>query len=230
MATYITLPSGKMKKKRKRTVIGKKDLEKLEGLFQQDKWPDRNKKMNLAVSISKSENFISTWFQNRRAKYRRLQQDTDALVKNDDGVKLTFHDVRFSNKELSKNSNIIYNKDKETGGNSNQVPIGLEEIKLELNVTDKNTNKRSKAVNGNDGKFEKGNEEVSNDVNKTLSWDFVFRHIVEMAAASEGALSDGHPSITQAVRHAALGVPLRDAQLVYSREYGLDFETTCTSS
>ncbi|XP_033733680.1 diencephalon/mesencephalon homeobox protein 1-A-like [Pecten maximus] len=230
MATYITLPSGKMKKKRKRTVISKKDLQQLEALFQQDKWPDRSKKMHLATVISKSENFISTWFQNRRAKYRRLQHETESLLKNDDTVKLTFHDVRFPSNEPLKNNNIA-DTNEEVVVNSNQTPIGLEEIKLELNVIDKNqknTLKRGNSVNGNGESFKKGREQISHDANKpgvTLSWEFVFRQIVEMAAASEGAMAEGHPSITQAVRHAALGVSLRDAKLVYSREYGLDCET-----
>ncbi|XP_069118585.1 visual system homeobox 1-like isoform X2 [Argopecten irradians] len=214
MATYITLPSGKMKKKRKRTVISKKDLEKLEALFQQDKWPDRSKKMHLASVTSKSENFISTWFQNRRAKYRRLQNDTElssSTMKNDDNVKLTFHDVKFTNGEIPKHNGMSrHSTNKEIAKNSNQTPIGLEEIKLELNVTDKNqinASKRAIATNGNGDHFENSAE-----------------MIVEMAAASEGAMSDGHPSITQAVRHAALGVTVRDAKLVYSREYGLDCE------
>ncbi|OWF53392.1 diencephalon/mesencephalon homeobox protein 1-A-like [Mizuhopecten yessoensis] len=230
MATYIALSSGKMKKKRKRTVISKKDLEKLEALFQQDKWPDRSKKMHLAMVISKSENFISTWFQNRRAKFRRLQHDTETLVKNDDTVKLTFHDVRFSGNDISKSNSVMCDKNKESHVRSNQTPIGLEEIKMELNVLNKNQKnafKRARKVNGNCERDERNGEVVLQDVTKsgiTLSWEFVFRQIVEMAAASEGAMADGHPSITQAVRHAALGVPLRDAKLVYSREYGLDCE------
>lgn len=59
-----------------------------------------------------------------------------------------------------------------------------------------------------------------------VSWEFVFQRTVQMAAASEGAMSDGHPSLTKAVRDAALGLGLKDAQLVYSREYGLDFVDT----
>lgn len=223
-----------MKKKRKRTVISKKDLEKLEALFQQDKWPDRSKKMHLASVISKSENFISTWFQNRRAKYRRLQNDTElssSTMKNDDNVKLTFHDVKFTNGEIPKHNGMSrHSTNKEIAKNSNQTPIGLEEIKLELNVTDKNqinASKRAIATNGNGDHFENSAEMNPQDKSKSgmsLSWEFVFRQIVEMAAASEGAMSDGHPSITQAVRHAALGVTVRDAKLVYSREYGLDCE------
>lgn len=103
-------------------------MEKLEALFKQDKWPERSQKIHLATVINKSENFINTWFQNRRAKFRRLKQQ-DSVAKSDDtSVKLTFHDVRFSTDKTSK----PYGANTRNGGT--QKPIGLEEIKQELNA------------------------------------------------------------------------------------------------
>lgn len=67
------------KKRRRRTIISSKDLEKLEGLFKISKWPDRIQKGRLSKAIGKSENFISTWFQNRRARMRRLARQKDLL-------------------------------------------------------------------------------------------------------------------------------------------------------
>lgn len=93
------------KKKRKRTIITKSDLEKLEELFTVDKWPDRRRKEQLAKSIRKTENFVNTWFQNRRAKLRRLSrqeaQENDILddihtETNTSGVRLTSRDVDVS--------------------------------------------------------------------------------------------------------------------------------------
>lgn len=68
-----------LKKRRRRTIINSKDLEKLESLFKTSKWPDRAQKVRLSKAIGKTENFISTWFQNRRARMRRLARQKDLL-------------------------------------------------------------------------------------------------------------------------------------------------------
>ena len=86
------------KKKRKRTVISKTDLEQLECLFLEDKWPSRRKKEMLADKLEKSEEFINTWFQNRRAKHRRLQKETYDELETDEQQlleqqNLIFHDL-----------------------------------------------------------------------------------------------------------------------------------------
>ncbi|CAG2244497.1 unnamed protein product [Mytilus edulis] len=79
-----TQPKGRnkhfvLKKRRRRTIINSKDLEKLESLFKTSKWPDRAQKVRLSKAIGKTENFISTWFQNRRARMRRLARQKDLL-------------------------------------------------------------------------------------------------------------------------------------------------------
>ncbi|XP_052802942.1 homeobox protein ceh-10-like [Mya arenaria] len=62
------------KKKRKRTVITPDEVDILETSFRSDPRPDRYSKIKLAKEMGKSENFISIWFQNRRARERRLMQ------------------------------------------------------------------------------------------------------------------------------------------------------------
>lgn len=67
------------KKRRRRTIINSRDLERLENVFKTSKWPDKTQKGRLSKAIGKTENFISTWFQNRRARMRRLALQKDIL-------------------------------------------------------------------------------------------------------------------------------------------------------
>lgn len=50
----------------------------------------------------------------------------------------------------------------------------------------------------------------------------IFRKVVEMAAASEEVLRRTHPSFTEAVTNAALGINIKDGKLIYNKEFGLD--------
>ena len=59
------------KKKRKRTVITPDEVDVLESAFRIQSRPDRYAKIKLAKDLGKTENFISIWFQNRRARERR---------------------------------------------------------------------------------------------------------------------------------------------------------------
>lgn len=61
----------KAKKKRKRTVITPHEMEVLESSFRDQPRPDRFAKMRIAKQLGKPENFISIWFQNRRARERK---------------------------------------------------------------------------------------------------------------------------------------------------------------
>ncbi|KAL5009279.1 hypothetical protein ScPMuIL_014860 [Solemya velum] len=66
-----------MKGKRRRTMISSAELEQLENYFLQDMWPSRKKKELLAQQMCKSERFVDIWFQNRRARMRRLSKEKD---------------------------------------------------------------------------------------------------------------------------------------------------------
>ena len=62
----------KRTKKRRRTVISPDEIEKLEESFEKEQKPDRITKLELAKQLSKPESFVNIWFQNRRAKERKI--------------------------------------------------------------------------------------------------------------------------------------------------------------
>ena len=74
-------------KKRKRTLITQEQTEKLEKSFQQEPWPNRARKEQLAKSMDKNTKFVSTWFQNKRARLRREEQYDKLIKKGRVGVK-----------------------------------------------------------------------------------------------------------------------------------------------
>ena len=63
----------KRTKKRRRTVISPGEIEKLEESFEKEQKPDRITKLELAKQLSKPESFVNIWFQNRRAKERKMK-------------------------------------------------------------------------------------------------------------------------------------------------------------
>lgn len=65
----------KRTKKRRRTVISPEEMEKLEDSFGKEPKPDRLAKLELAKDLAKPENFINIWFQNRRAKERKMNKN-----------------------------------------------------------------------------------------------------------------------------------------------------------
>lgn len=66
----------KLKKRRKRTVITADEMVILESSFKNQNRPDRFAKLRLAKQLGKHENFISIWFQNRRARERREKRSS----------------------------------------------------------------------------------------------------------------------------------------------------------
>ena len=63
----------KRTKKRRRTVVSRDEIEKLEDSFEKEQKPDRITKLELAKQLSKPESFVNIWFQNRRAKERKMK-------------------------------------------------------------------------------------------------------------------------------------------------------------
>ncbi|TWW65182.1 uncharacterized protein LOC130518658 isoform X2 [Takifugu flavidus] len=65
-------------KKKSRTLYSTDQLEHLEGLFQEDHYPDAEKRKAIAASVGVTPQRIMVWFQNRRAKWRKAERSQTA--------------------------------------------------------------------------------------------------------------------------------------------------------
>ncbi|XP_017276854.1 homeobox protein NOBOX isoform X2 [Kryptolebias marmoratus] len=63
-------------KKKTRTLYTSDQLEHLEALFQEDHYPDAEKRKLIAASVGVTPQRIMVWFQNRRAKWRKVRSIT----------------------------------------------------------------------------------------------------------------------------------------------------------
>ncbi|XP_061521596.1 homeobox protein unc-4 homolog [Phycodurus eques] len=61
-------------KKKTRTFYSTDQLEHLEALFQEDHYPDAEKRKAIAASVGVTPQRIMVWFQNRRAKWRKAER------------------------------------------------------------------------------------------------------------------------------------------------------------
>ncbi|XP_060916312.1 uncharacterized protein LOC132991548 isoform X1 [Labrus mixtus] len=61
-------------KKKTRTLYSTDQLEHLEALFQEDHYPDAEKRKVIAASVGVTPQRIMVWFQNRRAKWRKAER------------------------------------------------------------------------------------------------------------------------------------------------------------
>ncbi|NXO75625.1 NOBOX protein, partial [Sitta europaea] len=61
-------------KKKPRTFYSAEQLEELEKVFQEDHYPDNEKRREIAAVVGVTPQRILVWFQNRRAKWRKLQK------------------------------------------------------------------------------------------------------------------------------------------------------------
>ncbi|XP_061824002.1 homeobox protein goosecoid [Nerophis lumbriciformis] len=62
------------RKRRHRTIFTDEQLEALEGLFQETKYPDVGTREQLARKVHLREEKVEVWFKNRRAKWRRQKR------------------------------------------------------------------------------------------------------------------------------------------------------------
>ncbi|XP_051246026.1 uncharacterized protein LOC127357706 [Dicentrarchus labrax] len=67
-------------KKKTRTLYSTDQLEHLEALFQKDHYPDAEKRKVIAASVGVTPQRIMVWFQNRRAKWRKVERSITAKV------------------------------------------------------------------------------------------------------------------------------------------------------
>ena len=68
------------KRRRKRTIITADQLTKLEGLYRQEQWPNRERKEKLAKEIGMSTHFVNIWFQNKRSRMKKMAQEEAELA------------------------------------------------------------------------------------------------------------------------------------------------------
>ncbi|XP_044192521.1 uncharacterized protein LOC122970443 [Thunnus albacares] len=68
------------RKKKARTLYSTDQLEHLEALFQEDHYPDAEKRKVIAASVGVTPQRIMVWFQNRRAKWRKVERSTTVKV------------------------------------------------------------------------------------------------------------------------------------------------------
>ncbi|KAM6912179.1 homeobox protein goosecoid [Xenentodon cancila] len=64
------------RKRRHRTIFTDEQLEALEGLFSQTKYPDVGAREQLARKVHLREEKVEVWFKNRRAKWRRQKRSS----------------------------------------------------------------------------------------------------------------------------------------------------------
>ncbi|NWU08190.1 NOBOX protein, partial [Cephalopterus ornatus] len=61
-------------KKKSRTFYNAEQLEELEKAFQEDHYPDNEKRREIAAVVGVTPQRILVWFQNRRAKWRKSEK------------------------------------------------------------------------------------------------------------------------------------------------------------
>ncbi|KAJ8273028.1 hypothetical protein GJAV_G00096570 [Gymnothorax javanicus] len=66
-------------KKKMRTLYTSDQLDELERLFQDDHYPDSDKRKEIAVTIGVTPQRIMVWFQNRRAKWRKVEKTSGRM-------------------------------------------------------------------------------------------------------------------------------------------------------
>ncbi|XP_059206718.1 homeobox protein NOBOX-like isoform X2 [Centropristis striata] len=67
-------------RKKTRTLYSTDQLEHLEALFQEDHYPDADKRKVIAASVGVTPQRIMVWFQNRRAKWRKVERSITSRV------------------------------------------------------------------------------------------------------------------------------------------------------
>uniref|UniRef100_G1TV05 Homeobox protein goosecoid n=1 Tax=Oryctolagus cuniculus TaxID=9986 RepID=G1TV05_RABIT len=70
------------RKRRHRTIFTDEQLEALENLFQETKYPDVGTREQLARKVHLREEKVEVWFKNRRAKWRRQKRSSSSESEN----------------------------------------------------------------------------------------------------------------------------------------------------
>ncbi|KAL8194508.1 UNVERIFIED_CONTAM: hypothetical protein K2H54_023241 [Gekko kuhli] len=68
-------------RKKTRTYYSTEQLDELEKMFQEDHYPDSEKRREIAASVGVTPQRVMVWFQNRRAKWRKIEKLTVKVPK-----------------------------------------------------------------------------------------------------------------------------------------------------
>ncbi|XP_077166691.1 homeobox protein NOBOX [Paroedura picta] len=68
-------------RKKTRTYYSAEQLDELEKMFQEDHYPDSEKRKEIAASVGVTPQRVMVWFQNRRAKWRKIEKLTVKVPK-----------------------------------------------------------------------------------------------------------------------------------------------------
>ncbi|KFZ56061.1 Homeobox protein NOBOX, partial [Antrostomus carolinensis] len=61
-------------RKKSRTFYSAEQLEELEKMFEEDHYPDNEKRREIAAVVGVTPQRVMVWFQNRRAKWRKSEK------------------------------------------------------------------------------------------------------------------------------------------------------------
>ncbi|XP_006824212.1 uncharacterized protein LOC102807594 [Saccoglossus kowalevskii] len=218
-----------LKKRRKRTIIAAEQLLKLEGLYKQEQWPNREKKEKLARLIGMSTHFVNIWFQNKRSRMKKMAQEQEELstltvsniVRNIPDSPLTPVTLPVhiapkprATKPLGSTSNDIAESSKSIP----EIPRGM--TTTSTCDTHKATSHKEQTWTYNGSTSVPTNNSTCMNGKRNL-----LQCIVAMTAVDEGGIvTVGDSSYDTAVNSALYGIQLEtdSCVLVYSKEYGFD--------
>ena len=116
------------RKRKKRTIISPEQLIFLERTFKKDAWPDRCRKCKIARELGTSDNFVTVWFQNRRARERRC-----STQRKKENINLIKIEIESRNKspegEKDSETDKIHCEESMEQSNKNKVEFEFEKFK-----------------------------------------------------------------------------------------------------
>ncbi|XP_013401844.1 retinal homeobox protein Rax [Lingula anatina] len=196
-----------LRKRRKRSIITPCELQKLNQLYKRDHWPSRGSKALLAKEIGKNTEFVTTWFQNRRAKARREKELVIAAPKPFNKVSSTKINLTMASENIGP-----LNAEEEKTSPVEEQPVNKETL-TETKDTDL-------------GYFSGNLRNEFDTVQQANIPPSLFRDIVLMMALAEGGIvKPTDVDFGRAVNNHLYGVRLGNgSRLLYSKRAGFFFK------